>query len=73
MLILDESDMLTPVRATRDLVDSLQFSEVVVIPGAGHTIMSEKPEVLLDSLLRIVQQGGQKCLKEYLIFFQEFF
>ena len=58
MLILGESDMLTPVRATRNLVDSLQSSEFVVIPGAGHTIMSEKPDILLHSLVRIVQQGG---------------
>ncbi len=50
MLILGERDMLTPVCATRDSVDSLKFSEVVVIPRVGHTIMSEKPDVLLDSL-----------------------
>ena len=54
LLILGQHDMLTPVRAARQLADAIADSKTVVLPKTGHTIMSEKPDTLLDHLIGIV-------------------
>ena len=54
MLILGESDMMTPVRATKDLAAALSNVETVVLPQAGHALLSERPNCVLDALIRIV-------------------
>jgi len=52
--ILGENDMLTPVRAARNLAEKILHAQVDVLQQAGHTIMSEKPNSLLNSLIKIV-------------------
>ena len=54
MLILGEHDMLTPTRAARELAEEIEDSQTVVLPRTGHTIMSERPDALLDSLIQMV-------------------
>lgn len=54
MLILGEHDMLTPTRAARELAKEISNSQTVVLPRTGHTIMSERPDALLDSLIQMV-------------------
>ena len=54
LLILGENDMLTPTRAAREIASRIPNSRTVVLSGAGHTIMSEKPDALLDALIEIV-------------------
>ncbi len=54
LLILGQSDLMTPPRATRDLVDALSDSETVVLEKSGHAMLSERPEQVLDQLIRIV-------------------
>lgn len=53
-LVLGERDMMTPVRSTRTLVDALPNVESLVLPGAGHALLSERPDSVLDALIRIV-------------------
>ncbi len=52
--ILGEKDMLTPVRAAQSLAKKIPHAQIHVLPHTGHTIMSEKPDTLLDSLIKIV-------------------
>ena len=54
MLILGQHDMLTPARAARALAAEIKNSQTVVLDKTGHTIMSERPDALLDCLIRIV-------------------
>ena len=54
LLVLGDSDRLTPVRSTRALIDALNAPEVRVLPGAGHTLMSEAPNALLDALREVL-------------------
>ncbi len=54
LLILGERDALTPVRATRALADEIPTVATVVLPGAGHALLSERPDAVLDALIRIV-------------------
>ena len=54
LLILGERDALTPVRATHALADAIPTVATVVLPGAGHALLSERPDPVLDALIRIV-------------------
>ena len=59
LLVLGAVDQMTPVRATRDLVAALPRSETVVIPGAGHAIMSEQPERTLVAIRDWLQRQSR--------------
>ena len=54
LLILGERDALTPVRAAHALADAIPTVATVVLPGAGHALLSERPDPVLDALIRIV-------------------
>lgn len=49
-LILGERDMMTPARAGKALAAALPNSRTVVLRGAGHMIMAERPDELLAAL-----------------------
>jgi pimeloyl-ACP methyl ester carboxylesterase len=49
-LILGERDMMTPARAGKTLAAALPNSRIVVLPGAGHMMMVERPDELLAAL-----------------------
>jgi pimeloyl-ACP methyl ester carboxylesterase len=49
-LILGEHDMMTPVKAGKALAAALPNSRTVVLPGAGHMMMMERPDELLAAL-----------------------
>ncbi|MEH6588547.1 MAG: alpha/beta hydrolase [Halioglobus sp.] len=54
LLVLGNDDRLTPVRSTMALQAALPAPDVVTLEGAGHTIMVEAPNALLDALHRIL-------------------
>ncbi len=49
-LILGEKDMMTPLKAGKALASAIAHARTVVIKGAGHTMMVEKPDELLAAL-----------------------
>jgi pimeloyl-ACP methyl ester carboxylesterase len=49
-LVLGERDMMTPVRAGKALAAALPNARTVVLPGAGHMMMVERPDELLAAL-----------------------
>ena len=49
-VILGERDMMTPVKAGKALAAAIPRARTVVIPGAGHMIMTERPDELLAAL-----------------------
>lgn len=54
LLVLGNDDRLTPVRSTMALQAALPAPDVATLEGAGHTIMVEAPNDLLDALHRIL-------------------
>lgn len=54
LLILGAEDRLTPVRSTRALQEAIPSPLVEVLPGAGHTIMVEAPNAMLDALHKVL-------------------
>jgi pimeloyl-ACP methyl ester carboxylesterase len=49
-LILGERDMMTPLKAGKTLAVAIPHARTVVVPGAGHMIMAERPDELLAAL-----------------------
>lgn len=49
-LVLGERDMMTPARAGRELAAALPNARAVTLKGAGHMLMSERPDEVLDAL-----------------------
>ena len=49
-LILGERDMMTPAKAGKALAAAIPHARTVVMPGAGHMMMAERPDQLLAAL-----------------------
>lgn len=49
-LILGERDLMTPVKAGNALAAAIPHAKTIVVPGAGHMIMAERPDELLAAL-----------------------
>ena len=49
-LILGERDMMTPAKAGKALASAIPHARTVVLPGAGHMMMAERPDELLAAL-----------------------
>jgi pimeloyl-ACP methyl ester carboxylesterase len=50
VLVLGERDMMTPAKAGKALAAAMPNSRTVVLPGAGHMMMVERPDELLATL-----------------------
>ncbi len=49
-VILGERDMMTPARAGKALAAAIPGARIVALPGAGHMLMTERPDELLVAL-----------------------
>jgi len=50
LLVSGERDMMTPVRNARALAAALPHSEVRVVAGAGHMLLAERPNELVEAM-----------------------
>jgi pimeloyl-ACP methyl ester carboxylesterase len=50
ILVLGERDAMTPARAGRELATALPDARVVTLAGAGHMLMSERPDEVLAAV-----------------------
>lgn len=51
LMILGKRDLMTPMKVARDLISKLPDVRVVALEGTGHSLMAEKPDEVLDSLI----------------------
>ena len=51
LFLLGARDAMTPARAGRDLARAVPNSTVVTLASAGHNLMGEKPDEVLDALV----------------------
>ena len=49
-LILGERDLMTPAKAGKTLAATFPSARVVILKGAGHLLMSERPDEVLEAL-----------------------
>jgi pimeloyl-ACP methyl ester carboxylesterase len=55
LFLLGARDAMTPERAGRDLARAVPDSTVVTLDSAGHNLMGEKPDEVLDALLEFLR------------------
>lgn len=51
-----DHDLLTPDGYARAMAAALWDSELVIVPGAGHLVQLEEPDVIDDALVRLVER-----------------
>ena len=50
ILVLGERDLMTPAKAGMELAAALPKARVVMLKGAGHMLMSERPDEVLHAV-----------------------
>jgi pimeloyl-ACP methyl ester carboxylesterase len=55
LFLLGARDAMTPARAGRDLARAVPNSTVVTLDSAGHNLMGEKPDEILDALVEFLR------------------
>jgi pimeloyl-ACP methyl ester carboxylesterase len=59
LILCGDEDKLTPVRNSHIMAEALPDAELVVVPGAGHMVMLERPSLVNTALRRLVARGQQ--------------
>lgn len=57
-VLVGSRDLLTPERAARRIVGAVPGAELVVVPGAGHQLMMERPDAVAEALDALVARAG---------------
>jgi len=52
-----DRDLLTPVKNSEEMAAALPDSLLVIVPGAAHMVQMERPEVINDALVRLVERS----------------
>lgn len=52
-----DRDLLTPAGDSREMAAALPKCELVIVPGAGHLVQLQEPEVIDDALVRLVERA----------------
>ena len=55
LLLLGRLDAMTPARAGRELARAIPGAWVKILDGAGHSLMAEKPDEVLDALAEFLR------------------
>ena len=65
VIVCGDKDMLTPVKNSHAMADALPDAELVVVPGAGHMVMLERPAVVDGALRRLMARavGGSAAAR----------
>ncbi len=54
LVISGANDLMTPARSSDALARALRDARRVLIPGAGHSLMAEAPDAVLDALIQFL-------------------
>jgi pimeloyl-ACP methyl ester carboxylesterase len=57
LFILGTRDLMTPPRSAQALTAALKHGRIVTV-DAGHAMMAEQPDAVLDALAAFARQGG---------------
>jgi len=58
LFILGKRDVMTPVRAAKQLQEAIPGSKTVVVDFSGHSLMAEAPDATLDALIDFLNSGS---------------
>jgi pimeloyl-ACP methyl ester carboxylesterase len=57
LIACGDRDLLTLVSGSREMAQALPKCELVIVPGAGHLVELESPEIIDDALVRLVERA----------------
>ena len=57
VIVCGDRDMLTPVKNSHVMADVLPEAELLVVPGAGHMVMLERPAVVTGACRRLFERA----------------
>jgi pimeloyl-ACP methyl ester carboxylesterase len=57
LIACGDHDLITPDEYSRKMAASLPQSELVIVPGASHLALLDKPEAINDGLVRLVNRA----------------
>ncbi len=57
LIACGDHDLLTPDEYSRKMAASLPLSELVIVPGASHLALLDKPDAINDGLVRLVKRA----------------
>lgn len=57
LIACGDHDLLTPMEYSQRMAAALPKSELVIVPGAGHLVQLEQPEIIDDALVRLVERA----------------
>jgi pimeloyl-ACP methyl ester carboxylesterase len=57
LIACGDHDLLTPVRYSEEMAAALPDSLLVIVPGAAHLVQMERPDVINDALVRLVERA----------------
>lgn len=63
LVVLGTRDVMTPPKAARALASAIADTRVVEIEGAGHALMTERPDEVLDALRRFLDDAAQAAAR----------
>ena len=55
LFVIGKKDMMTPPKATTTLTKTISHGTIVHIDNCGHSLMSEQPDAVLDTLISFVK------------------
>ncbi|MFF8313992.1 alpha/beta fold hydrolase [Streptomyces lydicus] len=58
LVLAGENDLITPAEHSRTIAEVLPDAELVCVPGAGHLVMLERPELVNEHLVSLVERAG---------------
>ena len=62
-IVVGDSDRLTPASHSRLMAKALPDAELIVVPGAGHSVNISRPHVVDDALLRLLDRVAADDLR----------
>jgi pimeloyl-ACP methyl ester carboxylesterase len=57
MIACGDRDLLTLAGGSREMAERLPKCELVIVPGAGHLVELERPDIIDDALVRLVERA----------------
>jgi pimeloyl-ACP methyl ester carboxylesterase len=54
LVVMGQRDLMAPVKSAQALIETLPDVRAVTLPGAGHALMAEQPDAVLDALREFV-------------------
>ena len=57
LIACGDRDLLTPVKYSEEMAAAIPNSLLVIVPGAGHLVQMERPDVINDALVRLVEKS----------------